>query len=164
MSCEGVGVWVRKAPDRGKGRCKGAKGRSGEEMGSGGRRAAAMCPDEAECQQGPVMKGDMCLESHLDALLRKGDRTAMDSHGRRLLPQGNDEWRYFCHSAGPPDWMMKDTGAYPWGSENVEGEAVAGRVRDGRLLAPAPPRDVEGVATGRCRVRALMGSFLPLRL
>lgn len=108
MSCEGVGVWVRKAPDRGKGRCKGAKGRSGEELGSGGRRAAAMCPDEAECQQGPVMKGDMCLESHLDALLRKGDRTAMDSHGRRLLPQGNDEWRYFRHSAGPPDWMMKE--------------------------------------------------------
>lgn len=92
------------------------------------------CPEvRLQCQQGPVTKGYMCLESHLDALLRKSDGTAMDSHGRGLLPQGNDEWHYFPHSAEPPDWMISDTPAYPCGSENVAEEAVAGRVRGQKL-------------------------------
>lgn len=84
---------------------RGGVGRKWGQEGEGQGQCVQM---RLQCQQGPVMKGYMCLESHLDVLLRKRDKTAMDSHGRCLLPQGNGEWHDFPHSAEPRDWMICD--------------------------------------------------------
>lgn len=76
------------------------------------------------------------MSRDLDALLRKGDGSARDSHGLCLSPQGNEEWHHFLHCSKSPGPMVSDMVTYPEGSGNAVEEAVARRGGVRRTLAP----------------------------
>ena len=64
----------------------------------------------------------------MDVLPRKGDRSARDSHGLCLLPQGNDEWHHFLFTLQSClGWMINCMVTLSYGNGEVGSQAVAGR-------------------------------------